>query len=255
MSRPHPIRDARLALSLMTVVPVGSTWPEGESTQVAAWFPWIGGLFGAVGYALVRLGGHFGVEQRAPLVLGAIVVAVWALFSRLLHWDGLADVFDGMWGSDDKQRRLEIMSDSHIGAFGATGVTLVALLEVLAVGTIIGRPHELPILVVPVFSRFASTAAAWLGSPARPNGLGRSVMGHPTTLGLVIGVIPLAAALSGMWFGFEAFGLVFSVFGLLLAFTVPHVLARRFGGVTGDVMGASIMITEAVMFAAFALAR
>jgi len=55
MPRQHPIRDAALALSLLSAVPVPLRWPENERTQVAAWFPAVGGLIGLAGYAVVKL--------------------------------------------------------------------------------------------------------------------------------------------------------------------------------------------------------
>jgi len=186
-------------------------------------------------------------------VIAALIVLLWAALTRLLHYDGLADVADGYWGSHDASRRLEIMSDSHTGAFGAAAVSLVSILMVASVGSILGAPHELPLLIVPVFSRFAATAAAWLGRPARPGGLGRSVMGRPTALAVLLAAVALGLATFAAWLGFHGVGLLLSAIGLILALSVPHVLALRFGGVTGDVMGASVLITEALLFTAFAL--
>ena len=254
MSSQHPVRDAGLAVSLLTLVPTRSLWPTGERTQVAAWFPAVGVVFGLVGYATIKAAEVLHVAGRAPYLIAALVVVAWAFLSRLLHWDGLADVADGFWGSYDRQSRLEIMSDSHTGAFGATTVALTAVLEIESIGAIIADPHELPVLLVPVVSRFSATAAAWLGTPARQGGLGRSVTGHPTTLALVIGLVPLAGAMTGMWLGFHVAGLALGVFGLFLAFAVPHALSQRFGGVTGDVMGASVLLTETILFVAFVLA-
>jgi len=249
----HPIRDAGLAVSLLTVIPTAAVWPDDGRTQIAGWFPAVGVLYGAVGYAIVKAADYLRLTPKAPYVVAAIAVSAWALLSRLLHWDGLADVADGFWGSHERLRRLEIMSDSRTGAFGAAAVTLVALLEVASVGAIVAAPHELPLLVVPVIARFAATAAAWLGTPARPGGLGRSVMGVPSVLAILVALLPVAGAILGMWIGFRIPGVLLGAFGVLLALAIPHVLAERFGGVTGDVMGASVLITEAILFAAVAL--
>ena len=181
------------------------------------------------------------------------MVTLWALVTRLLHWDGLADVADGYWGSHESNRRLEIMSDSHTGAFGATAVSLVAVIEVTAIGSFLVS-HQSPVLVVPVVARFAATAAAWLGKPARPDGLGRSVMGRPTvtrTRRMRGSAGGLACRTLG-WYRVHRRCLGWR-WACCWHLGVPHVLALRFGGVTGDVMGASVLITEALLFVAFAM--
>ncbi len=253
MSRQHPVRDAALAVSLLTIVPTRVRWPESGGTQVAGWFPAVGGLLGLLGYGIAKAVEVAPFLRPAPLVLAGLIVLVCALATRLLHFDGLADVADGYWGSHDPERRLEIMSDSHTGAFGAAAVSLFSILLVAAVGSILAAPHEVPLLIVPVFSRFAATAAAWLGKPARTGGLGRSVMGSPSALAVIVAVATLGLATYAAWLGFQGAGLALSGVGLLLALGVPHVLALRFGGVTGDVMGASVLITEALLFAAYAM--
>lgn len=255
MARQHPIRDAGLAVSLLTAIPTSARWPDDGATQSAAWFPLVGAFVGSVGYALVHAADALRITPRAPLVVAALVVLAWALFTRFLHWDGLADVADGFWGSHDRERRLEIMADSHTGAFGATAVVLIGILEVSSIAAIIRMPHELPVLLVPVFARFSATAASWFGTPARPGGLGRSVMGRPTAMSLLIAGVTIVLAGALFTFGFGWLGLAFAVVGVVVALAVPHLLALRFGGVTGDVMGASVLLTEATLFAAFALAR
>lgn len=252
MPRQHPIRDAQLALSLLTLVPTPARWPEDGRTQVAGWFPVVGGLLGVAAYGAVKFAAMTGILGRAPYVAAALVVSLWAVLTRLLHWDGLADVADGYWGSHDRTRRLEIMADSHTGAFGTTAVALAAVIEVAALGSFLAT-HQSPILVVPILARFAATAASWLGRPARQGGLGRSVMGRPSALALLISGLALALAFVTMWRGYGLLGMALGGVGLLLALGVPHVLALRFGGVTGDVMGASVLITEVLLFAAFAL--
>jgi adenosylcobinamide-GDP ribazoletransferase len=252
-ARNRPLRDAGLAVSLLTVVPTPARWPHDGRTQVAAWFPWVGLVLGAIGGGLVALAAWAGVATRASYLLAAVVVALWALATRLLHWDGLADVADGFWGSDDLARRLEIMGDSHTGAFGATAIALVALLEVTALGTLAGEARVAAIAAAPALARFAATCAAWLGTPAREGGLGRSVLARPTGLSVFVAAIALGAAGALLWVDFGVPGLCVAGLGIALAFVVPHVVSRRFGGVTGDVMGASVLLCEAAVLCALGL--
>ena len=248
------MRDAGLAISLMTIVPTGARMPEdGTVPQVAGWFPAVGLALGAVGYGVVKLVEAHPLRHAQPFLLAALIVVFWAVATRMMHLDGLADVADGYWGSDSTSRRLEIMSDSQIGAFGAAAITLGVILEIIAIGSINSAFHELPLLLVPPIARFSATVGCWLGTPARESGLGRSVMARPT----VVGALPAIVVFSGiavlMWFVYGVTGIVLLALGILLALAVPHVLARRFGGVTGDVLGASVLLTETLLFVGFAL--
>jgi len=247
VARNRPIRDATLALTLLTCVPVRVTPPEdGEVSEAASWFPLIGlGLaLPVVGVFLLALRVFYGVSGA----LTATVLVLLALATRLLHWDGLADVADAFF--IERPRRLEVLSDTSVGAFGATAVALAALLEWSALTEAVGTPAGVAVVLVAlVFARFAATCAAWFGKPARPGGLGASVMRRPSVLGVLIVALTLAAtlALAGSlglvgW----ALGLVGGL-ALIAALAVPHLISMRFGGVTGDVMGASVLLTETIV--------
>jgi len=249
----HPLRDAGLAVSLLTVVPTPARWPEGERTGAAGWFSFAGLIVGAPAWFFIHVLERAGWSGGAALVVGALVVTGWALITRMLHWDGLADFADGLWGGHSTEQRLRIMADSHTGAFGAAAVALVANVEVAAVSSLLGGGHEIPLLVVPVLGRLAATCAAWLGEPARPGGLGRSVMGRPRVVDVFAagGVVGTMAAM--LYAGFGASGAALALIGVVLALVVPHFLSKPMGGVTGDVMGASVLVCETALLALSAL--
>ena len=94
-------------------MPTNTTWPEDERTGAAAWFPFIGLVLGSFGWVAVLALEFVGWDGRASLVVGALVVAMWAGTTRMLHWDGLADYSDGLWGSSTAEGRLAIMADSR----------------------------------------------------------------------------------------------------------------------------------------------
>lgn len=247
------IADIRGAFALLTILPVA---PRGQepSPRIVAWFPWVGLLMGSVAFGLVALAdfasvtwGDGGFIGRASWMFATAVVGVWALLTRLLHWDGLADVADGWWGGATTERRLEIMADSTIGAFGATVVALVLFAQVSALAVLVDRMGYLTaVLAVPAFGRAAAMFGAWLGKPARPGGLGSSVAGKPSLGGILVAAIGLSLAGAVMLLEFGTAGLVWSVAAFVVAAAVPHALASRFGGITGDVLGASVIVTETI---------
>ena len=111
-------------------------------------------------------------------------------------------------------------------------------------------------LLVPALARFSATAGCWLGTPARAEGLGRSVMARADGCwARCRRCAVLLAFAAAMWLGYGVPVRIVFGFGILLALAMPHLLARRFGGVTGDVLGASVLLTETLLFVAFAMVR
>jgi len=221
----------------------------------------VGLVLGGVVLALLSLANTASVVTsdgrflaRASFVLAVSVVAVLALLSRFLHWDGLADVGDAWWGGATRERRLEIMGDSSVGAFGLTTVLLVALLQVASITALLAHVgFAIALFAAPVFARMAATFGAWLGTPARPGGLGATVTGRPRLADILIATAVLGIAAASMGYEHGTAGLVWSGLAFVVSAVVPHLCALRFGGVTGDVLGASVLITETVVLLAAAL--
>lgn len=237
MNRPDAAIQFRLALSLFTRLPAGllPILPPGTLGAAVWCFPLVGALVGLLaGIAgLVAHGLGLGIWAVAVAILAAEV-----LITGGLHEDGLADVADAL-GGRDVASRLAIMRDSRIGSFGSLALflSLAARLVLLAqIGAAWG-PGGL------VFAAIAANAAARLAlviplallDPARPDGLGASV-----------GRIDADRALSGAVFAF-GIGIVclgWGVFAAGLAVTVAGLVAvavgrDRFGGFTGDLLGAA----------------
>ena len=245
------LSDLRTAITLLTLFPARGEAAVRPSSACVAWFPLIGAVFGtigaAVGLALTRLGPQS--SDALALVAAALTVALWAFLGRLLHWDGLADTADALWGAHTPQRRLEIMADSATGAFGATAIALVAFLQVTALAVLFAQPAALwPVaVVVPLLGRTAALFAAWLGTPARPGGLGALVIGRPPAYAVVIALLTVTAGGTLIGFSIAPVWLLWYGAGLFVAAAAPHLLAGRVGGVTGDIMGASVLVTETVV--------
>lgn len=246
MKRSRPLHDAALAVTLLTAVPLPVRFDDQERTDAASYFPLVGLMVGAVVYVPFAVAEAAGWRGGHAALGATLVLTVWALFTRLLHWDGLADVADA-WYAPEQDDRQRILGDSSVGAFGATAIVLVALTEFAALSTLL-QQHEVFLLVVPVFARLAATFGAWLGKPARPGGLGASVTGFPSAVG---GLVAAAVTLGTMLLTAAAYrveGVLLVAVAIVSALLIPHVVARRFGGVTGDVLGASILLTETVLF-------
>ncbi len=250
-ARPRPLRDLALAVSTLTALPLRVEWPAGERTDAPGYYPLVGALLGGLGFGFARLVSLAGFSSRAPLVFGGLLIVLWAIATRGLHWDGLGDVADA-FGAFDAERRLAIMRDSAIGAFGATAIALCAFVQSASVAPLMRDDRAWTLFAVPALARFAATFAAWLGTPARTDGLGASVIGRPRVGALLPAALTLAVVAGLSFVASGITGVVLIGCGMALALVVPHLIALRMGGVTGDVMGASVVLVETVLFAACA---
>ena len=262
--------DARTAFTLLTVLPLRG--PEHTDRRLAgramALAPFVGLALGLLaGSAVFATRIVTAVPgQRAQTLLPAVVgVTVLALVTRGLHLDGLADLGDGLgaWRARGRDRALEIMRESTIGAFGAIIVLFVVLLQVGALSTTISAHRgTLSILVAAMTSRLAATlACTGAVPPARPDGLGALVAGTVRTRDAALSFLAVCAvaALAGL-LDFDGGGpgralrAVLAVWvGTGVSFLLRRYLLTRFGGITGDILGGLIEITAAATLLVMAM--
>lgn len=238
------------ALRLLTVAP--APYREGvRSDRVAAWFPLVGALLAAIALAMRAVSELIApFFTLAPLLRGALTVAVLGAVTRGMHWDALADVSDGWWGGATPERRREIASDSSTGAFGVFGVVMVAIVQTIALGAVMGSASIGALPLILALARWSATVSSWWGHPAKSSGLGASLSHRPSVLSVIVAISTIAAAAA---FAYVQRGLSLPLLGGLavlaaVASLLPSLISRRFGGSTGDVMGASILLTETLGF-------
>jgi adenosylcobinamide-GDP ribazoletransferase len=249
-----PWAGLRLAVTLLTAVPLpgdGRAAAPSRRTATAAlyWAPVVGLVLGAVAAGILLLAtryGHTGALLASVLAIGAL-----AALTRALHLDGLADTADGLGSRRPAARALEIMKKSDIGPFGVATLLFVILVQVsaLAQADQAGRGPG-AVIAAAVAARLAMMLACRRGvPPAREDGLGALVAQsvHP-----VIAVVLIAAALAAA----AACGWIYAAAiatGLAVSLAVSRLAVRRFGGITGDVLGAIAEITAAVSLLATAI--
>jgi adenosylcobinamide-GDP ribazoletransferase len=234
----------RFALGTLTVLPVRvSRWDRGAARAGMVAAPLAGlvvGVSAAAAGVLLRAAG-------AGALLAAIAAAaVPAVLTRGLHLDGLADTADGLGSGKPAEDALRIMKRSDIGPFGVITLLLVLLGQAAALADLFGRgwvPGALGAGVAAVAARavFAQGCRAKV-PPARPEGLGAAVAGTvpvPAAWGVLAAVTAAAAAAGAALSPADAVRCGAAVLAAAAAaeLLLRHCV-RRFGGITGDVLGA-----------------
>ncbi len=238
------LRDIAAAFGWLSIVPVRAN-SEARPTR---WFPLVGWLFGGVAWSIARLAGLLGSGLFGTLLVGALIVSTWAVLSRFLHWDGVADTADGLLGGSTPERRLEIMHDSCTGAFGATAIVLVATLQVFAVSALVASLDLWPLLAAPVLGRISASAGLWTVPRASATGLAARLPaseGWPAWLVVVVLVVPLVVL--------SPYQAPMLLVGISAAMLIPRLLSRSVGGITGDLLGASVIFVETLVLVVSAL--
>jgi adenosylcobinamide-GDP ribazoletransferase len=202
----------------------------------AGWFPIVGIGLGGVLALVERLTGWL----FSPLLAALLTVTVWKLLTGGLHLDGLADCLDGLVGRD-AEHRLAIMRDSRIGAFGAIGLILFLMLEIVALAELTRDARWGALVAAPAIARATPAVIGRLFSPARADGQGAAFRMGLRPSAVVVGtMVALAAATLVLgWPGVAAVAA-----GMAAGVGLAAFLGRRLGGVTGDVLGAAVEVSE-----------
>ena len=200
-------------------------------------------LWPVVGAGIGALGGLVAAGLEGPLpalVAGGLGLAAVVAVTGALHVDAVADTADAIGAG--RPRALEVMRDSRIGAFGATAVALLVLVEAGTLGALAGAGDVVAGFVVAgAVSRATAPAVSLVVPYARPEGTGAVFSRGLPVLSALVGVA-LAVAAAVLLFGW--LGLAVAAGAGVLAGACGALSWWWLGGVTGDTLGATIQLTE-----------
>ena len=225
------------ALQFLTIAPplVKRVFTEKELGQAAGFYPLVGAIIGGLLYAA-----NYGLALIVPDSLrAALLLTLWVLFSGALHLDGLLDAFDGILGGFTPEKRLKIMQDERVGAFGLSAGVLLLLLKYSALN---GLPQSAPALIlVPTLSRWGMTIAIFAFPYARSQGLGSAVKTHINWKEITLATL---TALVAAWLVAQWVGLAAMAIASIIAWGIAAFVQRRIPGLTGDIYGVIAELSE-----------
>lgn len=253
----HP-RQLVLAVTFLTALPLRPRAGAAPADLWGSmgWYPLVGLGLGAAAW-----GAYAGFAALAPPpVAAALVVLLLELATRGLHMDGLMDTCDGYFSGAPGERALEIMKDSRAGAMGVIGAVLVIVLKVAALSSLPGEAAATALLAGWAAARFTAPLAVLLWPYAREAGTGKpfSRRRSPDVLALAAAWLLVALLVAGVasvvtdagaWWH----GVVIVAVALAVVLPAQAAVAKRLGGLTGDVYGMGVQLAETTALVAAAI--
>jgi adenosylcobinamide-GDP ribazoletransferase len=246
----NELRAFAAATTLLTRLPLGARVriDESDVARSLAWLPLVGvGLGGAVALAARALQGRLDHGPAAVLI-----VAAWALATGAIHLDGLADSADAL-GGGDRERRLELMRDPRLGSFGVLALVFVVVLKIALVAAVLARGHHLWLIAIPPVARAAASTLSAALPYARVQGAGAALVSGPQRAERL--AVALATAIVVALACARLRGLLAVAAAALVALAIGRLARRCIGGVTGDVLGATIELAECAALVALLAGR
>lgn len=233
----------RRAFGFLTIYPLRASdaWTPETLGSSMAYYPLVGTCIGLILWGLAVL---LGVLFPPPIVSVLVLVAA-LLVTGGLHMDGWADLIDGLSGSYNREDALRIFKDPHVGSMAVTGVVLLVLVQYACLNVLSPAALGPTLVLMATLSRYAMVQLACFSPYARATGgvgepfvRGIRLEHYTAALLLTLGSVLLFGGLRGVCIGVLV-GLV--TLGLQVYFR------WRLGGITGDVLGATNELHEALV--------
>ena len=232
----NQLRNLRLAVGFLTLFPLspGAVAQMGPSR---AYFPLVGLALGGI-----LAGLDFAAWQVLPTpVAGALLVAALLVLTRSIHTEGFLDACDGLLGGYSREKRLEILRDTHVGAFAVVGgVSLLLLKWTLLTGVPDGIRVGL-LAAFPCLSRLGMVSTMAAFAYVRKEGLGTAFQDGTSRWQVVFGLATAAAA-GGLLLG--PAGLLLLGAAIAVSLGLGWWVSLMLGGMTGDTYGAVNELAE-----------
>ena len=232
------VRSLLAAVSLITRCPLGKFLPtERELQSCSNYFPVVGLLLGV----LLYWPSYYAIAWFSPSAGGFLVLLMLEAVSGGFHLDGLADTADAFLSSRTRERKLEIMHDSHIGTMGVAAIVLVLLGKYSVLSMLPPWQVGACVLFCAFIGRLGITCYLLISRYARPNGLGKILYDRRPYGGVLAGLV-LGLGMSLCFFGLDFLWIFLPP--LLFVVCWDWICRKQIGGATGDTIGACEQLVE-----------
>lgn len=221
-------------------LPINVEWDTANLRRSLMWFGLVGAFIGVILAGAMTL---FNRLDLIPAVSAIIILLIWIFITGGMHIDGISDMADGFFSMSDKEKTLEIMKDSHVGAFGVITIVFLLLIkfEMLKEFIIIEKNVWLLILP-PTIARIAAGLVLSFYETTKKSGLGYTFHSSDPRIFWTIGFI-VTLIISAI---LNIKSLIFIGIAILASNLMALWAKKKIGGLNGDIYGAIVETVEVI---------
>lgn len=221
-------------------LPINVEWDTANLRRSLMWFGLVGAFIGVILAGAMTLFNRF---DLIPAVSAIIILLIWIFITGGMHIDGISDMADGFFSMRDKEKTLEIMKDSHVGAFGVITIVFLLLIkfEMLKEFIIIEKNVWLLILP-PTIARIAAGLVLSFYETTKKSGLGYTFHSSNPRIFWAIGFIVTLIISSIL----NIKSLIFIGIAILASNLMALWAKKKIGGLNGDIYGAIVETVEVI---------
>lgn len=245
------LEEIVLLIQFMTRIPIGLKvdYSEEKLGRGIKYFPLVGLIIGLILFVFTNI---FLFYKLNNFMIAIFIILLEIKIVGLIHLDGLSDSFDALFSYRDKERMLEIMKDSRVGANGVIVLILYFLCKFIFLSELLKSGDLRLIILYPVISRLSTSFNAAFGEYARDKGMSTGIIGmNKKKDGIFSVVLTLFITLliyNIKYLGnFTYNGIISIIFGLIFIIYFRSVVYKKIDGITGDTMGASLELVSLVV--------
>lgn len=222
-------------------------WSPESFGRSVRYFPIIGLIIGLV----LIIFHHLAVPHIPMNVLAVLLVAAEIIITGALHCDGYMDTADGIFSGRSRERMLEIMKDSRVGANGVVAFSVLLLLKWALYVDMPKALLPLALLAAPMIGRLCMVVGITAFPYARPDGIGKAFAqyaGKPT-LGIAAALTLIVLAVLGK------IAMASLIIALIFTMWFGRYITKILGGLTGDIYGAITETAQIIVLMTFLMFR
>ena len=227
-------------------IPLKVNYSEKKLGKSIKFFPLVGLIIGLILYFInFLIAAYLKNIFYSKTIIAIFLIIVEILIVGIIHIDGLADTFDGLFSYAKKEKMLKIMKDSRIGTNGTVILILYFITKTALISEIITiNPKYL--IIFPIIARLSTSTNAGLSDYARKSGMSNAIISENGTFEVIFAFV-LTNILVFFIIGSKGTIIVFIAFLFIIFFMIN--VRKKIGGITGDTMGASLeLISILVLF-------